>query len=211
MVLFWYVSPIFHIFQQPWKLRSYNKLQKFKHIASFSTHNPTHTYMHHTHTHKHNSPHKDLSQDYSPQCFHKSWTARWIANSSTKFWKVSPTSPWSKSGSWRRFDTTKPYSIIDKLVDSPSIHHTKYPHTTNTITSTIFSRVSHPLFTMTTTATHSTINTTSPTPATRQNDRWRNTTPVHTPATTISNKFPTTHILKTLRQHATITIPSTYT
>ena len=31
-------------------------------------------------------------------------------------------------------DTTKPYSIIDELMDSPPTHHTKYQHSTNTIT-----------------------------------------------------------------------------
>ena len=70
-------------------------------------------------------------------------------------------------------ETTKPYFTIDELMDGPPTHHTKYQHSTNTTTSTIFSTVSHPLFTMTTTTTHSTINTTSLTP-TSHNDTQQN-------------------------------------
>ena len=74
-------------------------------------------------------------------------------------------------------NTTKPYSIIDELMDGPTTHHTKYQHFTNTITSTIFSTVSHPLSTRTTTKTHSTINSTSPIPTTSHNDTQQTTTP----------------------------------
>ena len=100
-------------------------------------------------------------------------------------------------------DTTKPYSIIDKLLDGPLTHHTKYQHFRNTITSTIFSTVSQPLSIMTTTTTHSTINTTSPTPAISHNDTRQNTISAHTPITTTTDKSPTIPILKTLRQHTT--------
>ena len=62
---------------------------------------------------------------------------------------------------------------------------------------------------MTTTTTLSTINTTSPNPITSHNDTQQNTTPAHKRITTITNKSSTTHILKSLRQHTTFTIPST--
>ena len=42
-------------------------------------------------------------------------------------------------------DDNKPYSIIDELTDGPPIHHNKYQHSTNTITSTIFSTVPSPI------------------------------------------------------------------
>ena len=93
-------------------------------------------------------------------------------------------------------DTKKRYSIIDELMDGPPTHHTKYQHSTNTTTSTIFSTVSHPLSTRNTTTTHSTINTTSFTPTAGHNDTPHNTTPAHTRITTTTNKSPTTHILK---------------
>ena len=40
-------------------------------------------------------------------------------------------------------DTTKRYSIIDELMDGLPTNHTKYKHSVNTITSTIFSTISH--------------------------------------------------------------------
>ena len=72
-------------------------------------------------------------------------------------------------------DTTEPYSIIDELMDSLPTHHTKDQHFANTITSTIFSTVSHLLSTMTTTTTHSTVNISSPTLTTSHNDTKHNT------------------------------------
>ena len=105
--------------------------------------------------------------------------------------------------------TTKPYSIIDQLMDGPTTHHSKYRHSTNTITSTIFSTVSHPLSIVTITKTHSTINTTSPIPLTSHNDTPQTTAPAHIQITTTTNKSPTTHILKTLRKHTTVYIPPT--
>ena len=83
-------------------------------------------------------------------------------------------------------DTTKPYSIIDELMDGPPTHHTKYQHSTFQH-STTFSNVSHSLSTMTTTTKHSTINTTSPTPTASHNDMRQNTTPAHTRITTTTN------------------------
>ena len=103
-------------------------------------------------------------------------------------------------------DTKKRYSIIDELMDGPPTHHTKYQHSTNTTTSTIFSTVSHPLSTRNTTTTHSTINTTSFTPTAGHNDTRHNTTPAHTRITTTTNKSPTTHILK----NTTSTLPLPY-
>ena len=73
-------------------------------------------------------------------------------------------------------DTTRPYSIIDELMDSPPTHHTKYQHSTNTITFTIFSTVSHPLSTMATTTTHSTINITGPIVTTSHKDTTKHNT-----------------------------------
>ena len=68
-------------------------------------------------------------------------------------------------------DITKPYSIIDELMDGPPTHYQhsqnylhQYKHSMTTTTFTIFSMVSHLLSTMTTTTTHSTINTASSTP-----------------------------------------------
>ena len=108
------------------------------------------------------------------------------------------------------FDTIKQYSIIDKLRDGPPTHHTKHQYSLNSITSTLFSTVSHSLSPMTTIETHSTINITSltPTPTTSHNDIRQSTTPVHTRTTTSLSKSPNTHILKTLRQHTTVNISS---
>ena len=80
------------------------------------------------------------------------------------------------------FNTTKKYSIINELMDGPPTHHTKHQHSPNTITSTIFSTISHPLSTMTTTTTRSIINTISltATPTTSHDDTQHNTTPVDT-------------------------------
>ena len=96
-------------------------------------------------------------------------------------------------------------------MDGKPTHHTRYQHSTNTTTSTIFSTVSHPLSTMTTTTTHPTINTTSPTPTTSHNDTRQNTTIAHTRITTTTNRSQTAHILKTICQHTTVRIPSTST
>ena len=59
-------------------------------------------------------------------------------------------------------DTTKLYSILDELMASPPTHNTKQQYSTNTTTSTTSSTILHPLSAMTTTITHSTINTTNP-------------------------------------------------
>ena len=67
-------------------------------------------------------------------------------------------------------NTTRPYSIIDELMDGPPAHRTNHSSTRET------------------------------------------TTPAHTQiTTTTTNKLSTTHILKTLRQHTTVTITSTST
>ena len=105
-------------------------------------------------------------------------------------------------------DTTKPYSIIGELIDGPPTHHTKYQHSSITTTSTIFSTVSGSLSTMTTSTTHSTTNTTSPTPTKSHNDTRQSTAPAHIGITTTTKETPSAHILKTLPQHTTITIPS---
>ena len=52
---------------------------------------------------------------------------------------------------------TRLYSIIDELMDGPPTQHTKHQ------TSTVFSTISHPLATMTTSRRYSNINTTTPT------------------------------------------------
>ena len=57
---------------------------------------------------------------------------------------------------------------------------------------------------MTNIKTHSTLNTTNPTPTASNNDTRHNTTPSHTRITATTNKSPTTHTLKTLCQHTTV-------
>ena len=92
---------------------------------------------------------------------------------------------------------TRPYSIIDELMDSPSNHSTK--HQTSTIFSTI-STISYPLATMTTTTAPSTINTTTPisTPIISHDKMQQNTTAAHiqftapAPPSTIISKPTTT-------------------
>ena len=87
-------------------------------------------------------------------------------------------------------DTTKPYFIIDELMDGPPTHHTKYQHSTNTITFTTFSTVSHSLSTMATTTTNCTINSTSPTPTKSHNDTRQTTIQAHTRITTTKKNPP---------------------
>ena len=41
-------------------------------------------------------------------------------------------------------DTTESHSITDKLMNVLPTHHTKYQHSSNITTSTIFSTISHP-------------------------------------------------------------------
>ena len=91
-------------------------------------------------------------------------------------------------------NTTRPYSIIDELMDGPPNYHIEHQ------TSTIFSTISYPLATMTTTATLWTINTTIPTstPTTSHDNIQQNTTAAHmqftthAPLSTTTSKPPTT-------------------
>ena len=108
-------------------------------------------------------------------------------------------------------DTTKPYSILDELMACPPTHNTKHQYSTNTTTSTTSSTICFPLSTMTTITTHSTINTTNRIPARNYSNTQHNTTPTHTPITTKTKKFLTTHILKKLRHQTTATTLSTST
>ena len=80
-------------------------------------------------------------------------------------------------------NTTRPYFIIDDLMDGPPNHYTD--HQTSTIFSTI-SIISYPLATMTKTTTPSTINTTTPTstPITTHGNMQQNTTAAHIQFTT---------------------------
>ena len=91
-----------------------------------------------------------------------------------------------------------------KLMDDQPTHYTKYQHSTNTITSTIFSTVPHSLSTMTNIKTHSTLNTTIPTTTASQNYARHNTTPTQARITATTNKSTTTHTLKTLCQDTTV-------
>ena len=64
---------------------------------------------------------------------------------------------------------------------------------------------------MTTTTTHSIINSTNPNPARNYSNTQHNTTPTHTPITTKTKKTPTTYILQTLRHQSTAAALSTST
>ena len=82
---------------------------------------------------------------------------------------------------------TQPYSIIDELMDDPPNHYTNHQ------TSIIFSTISHPLATMATTTTASTINTTpsTSTPTTSHGNMQQNTTAAYMQFTaTLSTTTP---------------------
>ena len=75
-------------------------------------------------------------------------------------------------------NTTKPFSVLDELIASPPIHNS---------------------------TAHSTISATNLIPTTNYSNTQRNTRQINTPVTTKTNKSPTTHILRTLRNQPTTT------
>ena len=151
MVLYWYVLSIFPIFQRlSEKLRSCNTLQTFKYIASFPRHNPTQTRTRTTHKQKSFTTRRFAKQlltqvmnsQMNSELLDKILESDMILLSGGKF-DVNLLGPDLGLDLEEDLNITKPYSIIDELMDNPPAHQTKYQQFTNTITSTIFSTVFH--------------------------------------------------------------------